>query len=194
MRFKLFTALIATAALAPAYAHADGFSYSYVEGGYVNTDIDDFDEDVDGFALGGSFELTPHLFVFGNYANQGTSIFGTDVNLEQFQLGAGYAWPLSGNLDLYGKVGYAHAQFEVPGPNFDDDGYLLAAGMRGRLTDAFELEGSVNYTDLNDSGDDTTLGVAARYYFTPQFAVGVAGDFGDDANTYGVNVRWSFGK
>ena len=77
MRFKLFTALIATAALAPAYAHAEGFSYSYVEGGYVNTDIDDLDEDVDGFALKGSFELTPHLFVFGNYANQGTSIFGT---------------------------------------------------------------------------------------------------------------------
>lgn len=194
MRFKIVSSLIATAALVPAFAHADGFSYSYLEGAYVNTDIDNFDKDIDGFSLRGSFEITPNIFVFGNYTDQSTSIFGTDAGLEQFQLGAGYAWPLGKNLDLYGKVGYAHAQLEVPGPNLDDDGYTLGVGMRGRPMEALELEGSVNYLDLNDSGDDTSLGVAARYFFTPQFAAGIEGNFGDDANTYGVNVRWSFGK
>ena len=194
MRFKIVSSLIVTAALVPAFAHADGFSYSYLEGAYVNTDIDNFDKDVDGFALRGSFEITPHVFVFGNYANQSTSIFGSDVGLEQYQVGAGYAWPVASNIDLYGKAAYAHAQLEVPGPNVDDDGYLLGVGMRGRLAQDFEIDGSVNYMDLNDSGDDTTFGIAARYYFTPQFAAGLEGEFGSDANTYGVNVRWTFGK
>ena len=63
MRFKIVSSLIVTAALVPAFAHADGFSYSYLEGAYVNTDIDNFDKDVDGFALRGSFEITPHVFV-----------------------------------------------------------------------------------------------------------------------------------
>jgi hypothetical protein len=51
----------------------------------------------------------------------------------------------------------------------------------------------VSYVDLSDSGDDTTLDLGARWFFTPQFAVGLEGSFGDDASTYGVGVRWNFG-
>jgi len=194
MRFKILPALVATAAVLPVVAQADGLSYSYLEGAYINTDIDNFDRDVDGFALRGSFEVTDNVFLFGDYSDQSTSIFNTDYGLQQLKLGVGYAWPLDKNLDLYGKVGYVHAELDVPGRNPDDDGYLLAVGMRGRVLDALELEGSVNYIDLNDSGDDTSLGLAARYFFMPQFAVGLEGDFGDNADTYGVNVRWNFGK
>jgi hypothetical protein len=98
------------------------------------------------------------------------------------------------NVDVYGKLGYVHAEADVPGPNLEDDGYLLGVGLRGRVVENLELEGGVNYTDLNDTGNDTSLALAARYFFTPQFAAGIEGEFGDDANTYGVNVRWSFGK
>ena len=194
MRFKSVTSLVAAAALLPVIAQADGFSYSYLEGAYINTDVDQFNEDIDGFALRGSYELTPNVFLFGSYSDQSTSVFGTDIGLESFELGAGYAWPLSKTLDLYGKLGYVHANIDTPGPDVDDDGYTLAGGIRGRFAEDFELEGSLNYVDLSDWGDDTSLGLAARYFFTPQFAVGVEGDFGDDANTYGVNVRWNFGQ
>ncbi|HSE13462.1 MAG TPA: outer membrane beta-barrel protein [Rudaea sp.] len=194
MRFNLVPALLVAATLAPALSQAEGFSYSYLEGAYINTDVDRFNKDIDGLALRGSFEITDNIFVFGGFSDQSTSIFSTNIGLQSYDIGAGYAWPLASNIDLYGRLGYMHAEADVPGPNFEDDGYLLGAGLRGRVVDNLELEGGVNYTDLNDTGNETSLALAARYFFTPQFAAGIEGEFGDNANTYGVNVRWSFGK
>ena len=74
MRFKFASALAASAAFVPFLAQAEGLSYSYLDAAYVNTDIDRFDEDVDGFALRGSYELTNNVFVFAGYADQGTSV------------------------------------------------------------------------------------------------------------------------
>lgn len=194
MRFRLVSALAAAAAFVPFLAQAEGLSWSYLEGGYVNTDIDRLDEDVDGFALRGSYELTDKVFVFAGYTDQGTSVAGVDIDVQSYNLGLGYAWPLGKALDLYGKVAYVNAEADVQGfGSADDDGYSLAVGLRGRAVEQLELEGAVSYVDLSDSGDDTTLDVGARWYFTPQFAVGVEGSFGDDANTYGLGVRWSFG-
>ena len=194
MRLKIISSLVASAALLPVLAHADGLSYSYLEGAYINSDVDNFNEDVDGLALRGSFEITDQVFLFGSFSDQSTSIFGSDVDLTAFRIGAGYAWPIAKNVDVYGRIGYARVEADLPGPNLSDDGYTLGVGMRGRVIEPLELEGAVNYTDLNDSGDDTSLGLAARYFFTPQFAVGVEGEFGNDVDTYGVNVRWNFGK
>jgi hypothetical protein len=194
MRFKIISTLVAASALLPVMAQADGLSYSYLEGAYIDTDVDNFDKNVDGFALRGSYELTDRVFAFGGYTNQSTSIFGSKLDLQTLRLGVGYAYPLAPTADLYGKIGYAHADANLPGPDLSDDGYTLGVGLRGRLAEKFELEGGVNYTDLNDSGDDTTVGIAARYFFTPQFAAGLEGEFGNDAKTYGVNVRWNFGK
>jgi hypothetical protein len=178
----------------PFLAQAEGFSYSYLDAAYVNTDIDQFDEDVDGFALRGSYELTNNVFVFAGYADQGTSVAGFDIDLQTYNLGLGYAWPLGKALDVYGKVGYVSSEADVQGlGDADDDGYSLAVGLRGRAVEQLELEGAVTYVDLSDSGDDTTLDLGARWYFTPQFAFGVEGSFGDDANTYGLGVRWNFG-
>lgn len=195
MRFKLVPALAVAATFVPFLAQAEGLSWSYLEGAYVNTDIDQFDEDVDGFALRGSYGLTDNVFVFAGYADQGTSVAGFDIDLQTYNLGLGYAWPLGKALDVYGKLGYVNAKVDVQGVgDADDDGYSLAAGLRGRAIEQLELEGAVSYVDLSDSGDDTTLDLGARWYFTPQFAVGVEGSFGDDANTYGLGVRWSFGS
>lgn len=194
MRFKFVSALAASAAFVPFLAQAEGLSWSYLEAAYVNTDVDGFNEEVDGFALRGSFEIVDNLFIFAGYADQGTSVGGFDIDLKSYNAGLGYAWPIGQALDLYGKVGYVKAEVDT---NFigdvDDDGYLLAVGLRGRAVEQLELEGSVNYVDLSDSGDDTTFDLGARWYFTPQFAVGLEGSFGDDANTYGLGARWSFG-
>jgi hypothetical protein len=194
MRFKFVPALAAAAAFVPFLAHAEDISWSYLEGGYVNTDIDGFDEEVDGFALRGSYELTDEVFVFAGYTDQGTSVSGFDIDVQSYNLGLGYAWPLGKALDLYGKLGYVSSEADVQGlGDADDDGYSLAVGLRGRAVEQLELEGAVSYVDLSDSGDDTTLDLGARWYFTPQFAFGVEGSFGDDANSYGLGVRWSFG-
>ena len=192
--------VVALLALSPVAAtQAEGISYTYADLGYVVTDVDGVSRDFDGFVLRGSIEVANDWFVYGRYLDQTLSFRGVDIDLQQFSVGAGYAWSFAPNMDLYGKVGYTQAELDTSGQgfgglDFDDDGYELGVGLRARPTEPLELEGAITYVDLSDSGDDTSFGVAARWFFTENFAVGVEGDFADDANSYGIGVRWAFGK
>jgi len=194
MRKYILALLAATLTLAPLFARAEGPSYSLVEAGYVVTDIDDFDEEFDGFLLRGSFEFVENWFLYARYLDQSAEVFDIDVDATQAALGVGYAFPLTEAMDLYGKLGYTEVEVEAFDESADDDGYELSVGLRGSVMEQLELEGALNYVDLSDSGDDTSLGLAARWYFMPQFALGIEGEFGDDANSYGFGVRWEFGR
>ena len=193
MRSKLLSAMVAATLALPMVASADDVTYSYADLAYVSTDIDGINEEFDGFALRGSIEVTDQAFIFGSYTDQSAEFAGTDVDYTSFQIGGGYAWSLSNTADLYGKLGYVSAEVEALGQSVDDDGFLLGFGLRGRVAQVFELEGSVNYVDFSEGGDDTSLGVGARWFLTDQFNVGLEGDFGDDVTTYGVGMRWNFG-
>ena len=177
-------------ALAPLAAQAEDISYSYVDVGYVAVNFDDFSEDADGFLLRGSMEIAEQFFLFANYADVGVS--GADE--QDYAVGLGYAWPASEVMSVYGKLAYVRAEFDGFGFSFDDDGYSLAAGVRGRVAEQFELEGSITYADFGDLGDGTEVGLAARWYFTEAFALGLEGAFGDDATSYGVGFRWQWGN
>lgn len=188
MNTRITKALLAVIALAPLAANAESPSYSYVEGGYVVTDIDGIGSDADGFLLRGSIEITDSIFLFAGYTDQG--VYGVD--LKQYGIGAGYAWSMTDTTDLYGKVGYVRAEADFAGFGVDDDGYSLGVGIRSFVTKRLELEAAVTYVDLSDSGDDTTLGAGARWYFTEHLAAGVEAEVGDDATSYGIGLRWSF--
>jgi len=194
MRLKITTALALAAAMLPLMAQADNLSYSYVDFAYINTELDDFDEEIDGFALRGSVEITEQAFVFGSYVDQSTSVFGEDLDVRCYGVGLGYAWPVSDTADFYGKVGYVETEAEFAGFSADDDGFSLGVGLRGRVAEQFELEGAVTYIDLSESGDDTVLGLGARWYFTDVFSLGVELETDDDATTYGVGGRFNFGQ
>ena len=188
MNTRLATTVLAAFALAPVASQADGPGYSYVEGGYVRTDIDGIGKDADGFMVRGSVELGHDFFLFAGYLDQG--VYGVDLN--QYGVGAGYAWSIADTTDLYGKVGYVKAEADVEGFGLDDDGYSLGIGIRSLVTKRLELEASVNYADYSDLGDDPTFGPGARWYFTEHFALGIEAQVADDATSYGVGVRWSF--
>jgi len=188
MNTRIATAMLAAFALAPLASQAESPSYSYVEGGYVRTDIDGIGKDADGFLVRGSIELPHDFFLFARYIDQG--VYGADI--KQYGVGAGYAWAITDTTDLYGKLGYAKAEADAYGFGIDDDGYSLGIGVRSRVTRSIELEASVDYADYSDLGDDTTFGAGARWYFTEHFAVGIEAQVGDDATSYGIGVRWSF--
>ena len=190
MRSIIASLLLATIATLSVAAHAAETSYSFVDAGYLTTDIDGISDRADGFLLRGSLEVTDRVFVFAGYSSQ--SIDGLDV--EDYGIGVGYAWPITEGADIYGKAGYVRAEADLAGFSLEDDGYSLGVGIRGRVLDRLELEGAVNYTDLSDLGDDTTLAAAARWYFIEQFAVGVEAVLGEDATSYGIGLRWNFGK
>jgi Outer membrane protein beta-barrel domain len=194
MRSKFVATLALTATMLPFVAQADDMSYSGIDVAYVNTDVDDFNEEVDGFALRGSLEITDQAFVFAGYTDQSTSVFGEDLNLTGYNLGLGYAWPMSDSTDIFGKVAYEEVEVEFAGFSADDDGFSLGGGVRGRLAEQFELEGTLTYTDLSESGDDTVVGACGRWYFTDAFALSGEIAKGSDATTYGVGARFEFGQ
>jgi hypothetical protein len=185
--------MVAATLALPVVASADDVTYSYADLAYVTTDIDGVDEELDGLALRGSLEVSDQAFIFGSYTDQSADMFGTNVDLTTFTLGGGYAWSLSDSADLYGRLAYVNTEVEALGQSVDDDGFLLGVGLRGRVAQQFELEGAVNFTDYADGGNDTSLGAAARWFFTEQFSAFAEGDFGDDVSSYGLGMRWNFG-
>jgi hypothetical protein len=199
MRFALIS-LGCALLLAPLALRADGVSYNYLDAAYASVDIDDFSEDADGFLLRAAIELTDNVFVFGGYSDLSIDLTDFDifltetVDLREYDFGLGYAWPVGNASSMYGKVSYVSVEAESFGVSADDDGYGLAFGLRTRPATNVELEGYVDYVDLSDLGDETSFGAAARFFFTPQFALGAEVVFGEDSTSYGAGLRWHWGR
>ena len=200
MRSKLLSAMVAASLALPlAAAAADNVTYSYADLAYVTTDIDGVERGVSTALRCVARSKSPtRRSCSAPTPTRVPSPAAPTSTITTFTLGGGYAWSLSDSADLYGKLGYVSSEVEVSVPGLggfsvDDDGFLLGVGLRGRVSQQFELEGAVNYTDYSDSGDDTSLGAAARWFFTDQFSAFAEGEFGDDVTSYGIGMRWNFG-
>lgn len=185
-------ALVASPMLAKA---ADDMSYSYIEAGYTEADLDNV-ADGDGFSVRGSVSFAENFFVFGEYATFG---FPASVDLDQISAGLGGHLDISERVDLVGRVGYTELDLSAPGfGSVSEDGFLLSAGIRGQVTDSFELEAHAVHTDLgSNAGDSTALVVGGRFFFTENFAAGAEYRTGDDIggadlDVFFVGVRFSF--
>ena len=177
--------LIPVAGMAQERPQQSQFSYNYVEVSYDEIDIDDVDGD--GLTLSGSFEITDDWHAYASYGSYDLD-FGIDV--DTWMIGAGYSYPIRSGVDLYGRVLYIDSSVDAGPVNADDDGLGLQFRIRGRVNDALELEGGVQYVDVGES--DTSLTAGARYHFNSAFSTGVALTFGGDTDGIGINARYSF--
>ncbi|HEU4620541.1 MAG TPA: outer membrane beta-barrel protein [Gammaproteobacteria bacterium] len=184
-------AALAFAALAPHAAAAQAFDYTYVEGAYLNRELDVGPRTLDGDGLGitGSLALGDKYYVFADY---GSSSFDLDVDTSGYDLGVGRRWPLQQKLDAFVDLAFVHARVETRFGNADDDGYGVDAGLRSRVADKVELQGAISYVDLSDS--DTSLSIAGRYYLTSTVAVGAGYVFNNDDGGWNVTLRAEFGR
>lgn len=189
---KSYLSLAALLALASP-ALADGPSYNYLEAGFSQIDLDDdiVDVDGDGFAIGGSFEVGDQLFVFVDY---GSSDLDFDIDLDELMIGLGFHTPMSDNVDFVAKIAYASIEASAFGFSVDDDGFGASVGLRGMVSERVELEGSIDYVDFGDGGDDTSVSAAGWYEFTDSFALGLQVGVGDDVTRYGIGARLYFGQ
>ena len=189
---KTLKALLGAVLLAamPLAAQADDMSYSYIDLAYAEANLDP-GPDGDGFALRGSVGFAENFFAFAEYASYD---FPASIDADLYNIGLGGRLGISDNADLVGRVGYAHAKADAPGvSSVSDSGYLVSAGIRGRVAEGFELEGNVIYTDFGGTGgDDTALSVGGRYFFTPQLAVGAEYQASDDVDQWFAGVRFAF--
>ena len=204
-------ALAAALAFASFAATAGDLSYSYVEGGYVRTDIDDLG-DGDGFGVNGSVAVHDNVFLFGGYSMQDADESGVEVDLDAMRLGAGFNWALNDRADFLAQAGWERAETEVSFNQFGDgdaraDAWFIEGGFRGLLSVDGDIEGwaLAGYTDIHDldaggldvtideDEDDEVYGRAGMLFkFNPTWGVVAEGRFASDVRQYFVGVRASF--
>ena len=176
-----------------AAANADDFSYNYVQIGYGEAEIDagiGGDIDGDGPGIFGSLSLTESFHVFGEYQ---TADFGSGVDLNQLEAGLGYNVGLSESVDFVARLGYVNMEVDSPSGSADENGYSVGVGLRGQLAEKWEVNGALDYVDL-DSDSETRAKAGFLYNFTDAIAFGASGTWWDDVTVYQLNARFNFGE
>ena len=181
------------AAIASVQANAKDFSYTYVEGGFADVDIDN--NDADYIYGGGSLALDRNIFIRGSLGN-------LDVDrvseFDTVSIGVGHPMKMSERSDLVLAMDYSFA--EADRGNADIDTLTGSAVTRTWLTNNVEgnLMGGLAYQDADYGGSDTgaVVGAGIRVYVVPQFSVGanISRSFiGDlDTDEIGLNARLQF--
>jgi hypothetical protein len=189
---RLATALLTLTAL-PCAAFADGFDYTFVEGGLVNSDIDGVNVDGDGFGLSGSFAIGDNMRIIAGYDDieYDFGVFG-DVDGSIMTLGAGFNTGLTADLDFVADLSYVDAEATSGVASADETGYRIGAGIRGRTSSKLELEAGLIH--LNLDGSDTGIRVGGRYYFSDSFAAGLGLTDIDDSFSWTLGIRAEFGN
>jgi Ax21 family sulfation-dependent quorum factor len=180
MKRALFA--LALAAALPMSAQASELSYSFVELDYVNVD-----GDADGFGLRGAYNFGDSGF-YGLAGYNNVEVDNTNIDVDFYEIGAGYHYGISENTDLIAELAYQNA--EVLG--FDADGYRLSGGFRGNLADSFEGLVKINYLDGDNVDGDFSGTLGAQYKFNETWGMTGEIEFADGGETYLVGVRASF--
>ena len=185
-------ALVLPTVLFAGSALAAELDYNYGELRYLDTELDagGIDADGDGFEIGGSLELAQSVHLFGNFQ---TLDFGSGVDASAFEVGGGYALPLNNGADLVGRLSYIDGEIDAGPGNFDDSGFGFAAGFRNMFHPQIEGRAFINFTDLDESGSQTSLEVAGDYFLNDEIALGASLELGDDVTTWSLGARWFFG-
>ena len=203
-------AVLAALPFAASAQNATGLNYNYVEGGYVASNIDNNNDDIDADGFGGnaSFALSDNFHVFGGFSSQDTDTFevfdGTSHNrvstdVDQWRVGLGYNLPIAGTTDLVARAAYEKFEIDdvtVGGQTFDvndgEDGYSAEVGVRTAFTENFEGHAFAGYEDFGDGADDFYGRVGALVKFNPNW--GLSGDvkIADGGTEWFVGPRYSW--
>ncbi len=181
---------IAVLSLFPIAGLADGFEYTFVEGGFVSSEIDVGGSDVggDGIEIAGSYAFNEQIHFIAEYVDQSFD-FGIDTTT--ISLGAGINRVLNEDWDFVGQLAYVSFDMDTAGGSADDGGLGLMGGVRGRVRPNIEVDAGINYTDVGAS--DTSLFVSGRYFISDTFSVGGGVTLDDGDTALNLTVRSLFG-
>lgn len=201
--------LAAMLAAAPFAAHAEGLSYTYVEGGWNRTDInvDEDSQDIDGGYLRGSWQIAEPVYLFAGYQRASddytvATFYSSKVTVQQASLGIGYRLEMTERVDFTADIGVLRVKAEA---DLRENGSRLArasdsntlgminVGLRGKpsaRTEAWAKAGYIDGSDVDQGEFVGTLG--GQINFTRTWGLVGEVEFIDDANQYKVGVRASF--
>ena len=184
---RTLLALTLLAALPFAASAAEGVSYNYVEGGYVATNNNDGVPDADGWGVNGSVAVHPNFHIFGGYTTQ--KIDNTSIDVDQWQLGAGYNYGLSDKVDLVTRVAYEKLD---AGAGAKLDGYSAEVGVRAALAPKFEGYAMAGYGDYEKADGDFYGRLGANVKFNENWGLNGDVKFANGDAQWFVGPRFSW--
>lgn len=218
---KTFT-VAALAALLPATAIAsEGMSYTYLEAGWAQADMDDdFYEDpkLDGEYVRGSIAVSRGFHAFGSWSRvelddrTGPRMLGRDITLTQTELGMGFHTSMNERVDFIADIAWVRAKLDrnltVSYPYFPRPGVPLGsltftndsdvdfgramAGVRARPLGKVEGWIKGGYQKGSDVDGGWVGTVGAQFSFTPTWGLVAEYQGMENLNQLTVGVRTSF--
>ena len=187
MKRALFA--LALAAALPMSAQAGELNYNFIQAGYSSVSIGG--SNLNGFGLKGSVAFNDSFYGFASYDSGSKN----SADLNQTFVGAG--WHSAGDTQWFVEAAYVNDSLGYSGGgSFHDNGYSVAGGVRAAVSDNFELNAKVNYTDVGNFGDGFGAGVGGVFSFNETWAMYGSYDYSDRNNTsfdtWGLGVRASF--
>jgi len=121
------------------------------------------------------------------------------IDLSTQVLGVGYH--TDGDTQFVAKGAFLRRSIDSEFWKVATIGYVIELGGRGLLSDHFEWEANVDYSDY-DGGDDGADGsgemfgvsTALRYHFGNNFSTDFSASATEDEVTYGLNFRFNFSR
>ena len=190
MNIRVLVGAVAGTLLVPSVGLAD-FIYTGFEISYVDVEFDNGVAALngDGYRFGGSYALNDQYFLVGEFEEQS---FDLGIDGSTAEVGIGFHHSFGNTVDFIGTASFVQEEIGLAGASIDEDGFALGGGIRARLTDAFEVDASLQYVDLDQSGSDTGIKLRGRYYFTDRFAFSLETEFDDDIDTLSLGFRAEF--
>lgn len=207
MKSTIIALATASAFAAASAAHADTSSpeWNYLQAGYAQLDVDEFDDEPDGFGVAGAYLFNENVFVRARYQQASTDlvIYGAnvDTDIDLSSIAIGYKTALNDKSDIYGAVSVermevsadASYQGAYASESDSETGYGAYVGIKSRLSDMFELYGEAGYLKISDYDiSDASFEAGANLYFTEDFGAGVSYRKFDDFGILGANIRYAF--
>ncbi|MDP9140720.1 MAG: porin family protein [Pseudomonadota bacterium] len=191
-------ALCAAALLGlPLTAMAEGLSYSYLEGGYVSSELDDGDVEADGFRAKLSVLINEGVYVHGGYAEAETdeNAIGATFTTKNITAGLGVRFALFDATDLNIEGAWLNGKLERDGAALDtdveDDGYTIGAGVRHLFFPQLEAGLKADYSDIFDDDDFAYTG-SVLFHVIPALSIGGSYTIADNADTWTAGLRFNF--
>jgi hypothetical protein len=105
-------------------------------------------------------------------------------------MGIGYTISLNERFDVIGTGSIKRFKFEGSNGDF---GFGVGLGARALLVEQLELQGGLEYVDV-DNYSDTTFRIGGRWNFTPAFALGLDYQDNDMGSAVRAVARFDFGN
>lgn len=162
----LSAAVLPFAAIAQPYGPSSAPGYTYIQGDYLaDGDMRGVGRDTHGYAVEGSADIAPNVFVSGRYDRLISD--GANRNVNRYSLGVGlhdffdYGGPRGTGMGYYASLSYERLGLRDFAGVRDatGSGYGLNAGLRWLVDPKIELNPGIGYVDFASiSGDHLDYG------------------------------------